>query len=61
MVDAGLVYWEIGKKDECVRMYKRVAELGDSARQCNLGISYLQEHKRLKEEAEKEEKRCDFM
>ncbi|GJU64505.1 F-box domain containing protein [Tanacetum coccineum] len=42
MVDAGLVYWEIGKKDEGVRMYKRAAELGDPAGQCNLGISYLQ-------------------
>ncbi|GKE53958.1 hypothetical protein Tco_1489114 [Tanacetum coccineum] len=28
MVDVGLVYWEIRKKDEGVRMYKRVAELG---------------------------------
>ncbi|GKC47475.1 Toll/interleukin-1 receptor domain-containing protein, partial [Tanacetum coccineum] len=42
MVDAGLVYWEIGKKDEGVRMYKRAAELGNPAGQCNLGISYLQ-------------------
>ncbi|GKD43381.1 F-box protein, partial [Tanacetum coccineum] len=42
MVDTGLVYWEIGKKDEGVRMYKRVVELGDPAGQCNLGISYLQ-------------------
>ncbi|GKD95997.1 F-box protein, partial [Tanacetum coccineum] len=42
MVDAGLVYWEIGKKDEGVRMYKRAAELGDPDGQCNLGISYLQ-------------------
>nr|GEU68439.1 hypothetical protein [Tanacetum cinerariifolium] len=42
MVDAGLVYWEIGKKDEGVRMYTRAAELGDPAGQCNLGISYLQ-------------------
>ncbi|GJW05379.1 retrotransposon protein, putative, ty1-copia subclass [Tanacetum coccineum] len=42
MVDAGLVYWEIVKKDESVRVYKRVAELGDPTGQCNLGISYLQ-------------------
>ncbi|GJW83041.1 F-box protein [Tanacetum coccineum] len=42
MVDVGLVYWQIGKKDEGVRMYKRAAELGDPAGQCNLGISYLQ-------------------
>ncbi|PWA41357.1 F-box protein [Artemisia annua] len=42
MVDTGLVCWEIGKKDEGVRMYKRAAEHGDSVGQCNLGISYLQ-------------------
>lgn len=42
MVDAGLVYWEIGKKDEGVGLYRRAAELGDPAGQCNLGISYLQ-------------------
>nr|GFB11994.1 hypothetical protein [Tanacetum cinerariifolium] len=41
-VNAGLVYWEIGKKDEGVRMYKRAAELNDPAGQCNLRISYLQ-------------------
>ncbi|GKF69052.1 F-box protein, partial [Tanacetum coccineum] len=42
MVDAGLVYWDIRKKDEGVRMYKRAAALGDPAGQCNLKISYLQ-------------------
>lgn len=42
MVDAGLVYWEMGKKEEGVAMYRRAAELGDPAGQCNLGISYLQ-------------------
>nr|GEU67613.1 hypothetical protein [Tanacetum cinerariifolium] len=42
MVDAGLVYWEIGKNDEGVRMYKRVDALGDLAGQCNTKISYIQ-------------------
>ncbi|KAK1415786.1 hypothetical protein QVD17_31573 [Tagetes erecta] len=42
MVDAGLVYWEMGKKEEGVALYRRAAELGDPAGQCNLGISYLQ-------------------
>ncbi|GJR91009.1 hypothetical protein Tco_0215020 [Tanacetum coccineum] len=42
MVDTGLVYWEIGKKDEGVRMYKRAAEFGNPVGQCNLGISYPQ-------------------
>lgn len=41
MVDAGLLYWEIGKKEEGVAFYKRAAELGDPAGQCNLGIAYL--------------------
>ncbi|KVI05772.1 F-box protein At1g70590 [Cynara cardunculus var. scolymus] len=42
MVDAGLVYWEMGKKEEGVALYRKAAELGDPAAQCNLGISYLQ-------------------
>ncbi|KAK6930970.1 F-box domain [Dillenia turbinata] len=42
MVDAGLVYWEIGKKEEGIELYKKAAELGDAAGQCNLGISFLQ-------------------
>nr|DAD30828.1 TPA_asm: hypothetical protein HUJ06_009679 [Nelumbo nucifera] len=42
MVDAGLIYWEIGKKGEGIALYKKAAELGDPAGQCNLGISYLQ-------------------
>ncbi|KAG8366078.1 hypothetical protein BUALT_Bualt17G0038500 [Buddleja alternifolia] len=42
MVDAGLIYWEMGKKDEAVGWYRRAAELGDPAGQCNLAISYLQ-------------------
>ncbi|CAI9300006.1 unnamed protein product [Lactuca saligna] len=42
MVDAGLVLWEMGKKEEGVALYRKAAELGDAAGQCNLGISYLQ-------------------
>ncbi|KAF6137049.1 hypothetical protein GIB67_030813 [Kingdonia uniflora] len=42
MVDAGLIYWEMEKKEEGVKWYRRAAELGDPAGQCNLGISYLQ-------------------
>ncbi|KAK9117259.1 hypothetical protein Sjap_016206 [Stephania japonica] len=42
MVDAGLLYWEAGKREEGVRLYRMAAELGDPAGQCNLGISYLQ-------------------
>ncbi|XP_057949209.1 F-box protein At1g70590 [Malania oleifera] len=42
MVDAGLVYWEMGKKVEGIALYKKAAELGDPAGQCNLGIAYLQ-------------------
>ncbi|KAK9119807.1 hypothetical protein Scep_017900 [Stephania cephalantha] len=50
MVDAGLVYWEAGKREEGVRLYRMAAELGDPAGQCNLGISYLQaETQNLKE------------
>ncbi|KAL5569977.1 hypothetical protein UlMin_026552 [Ulmus minor] len=43
MVDAGLVYWETGKKGKAVALYKRAAMLGALAGQFNLGISYLQE------------------
>ncbi|KAF5175373.1 F-box protein [Thalictrum thalictroides] len=41
MVDAGLVYWELGKIDQGIALYMKAAELGDPAGQCNLGISYL--------------------
>lgn len=41
MVDAGLIYWEMGKKEESVALYRKAAELGDPTAQCNLGISYL--------------------
>ncbi|KAK9276438.1 hypothetical protein L1049_005971 [Liquidambar formosana] len=42
MVDAGLIYWEMGKKEEGIAWYRKAAALGDPAGQCNLGISYLQ-------------------
>ncbi|KAH7515673.1 F-box protein At1g70590 [Ziziphus jujuba] len=42
MVDAGLVYWETGKKEEAMALYQRAAVLGDPAGQFNLGISFLQ-------------------
>ncbi|CAN0929443.1 F-box protein At1g70590 [Linum grandiflorum] len=42
MVDAGLVYWEIGEKEKAIGLYRKAAELGDPAGQCNLGIYHLQ-------------------
>lgn len=42
MVDAGLLYWEMGKKEEGFSLYHKAADLGDPSAQCNLGISYLQ-------------------
>ncbi|XP_028754523.1 F-box protein At1g70590-like [Neltuma alba] len=42
MVDAGLIYWQMGEKEKAIVLYQRAAELGDPAGQCNLGISYLQ-------------------
>lgn len=42
MVDAGLVCWEMGRKEKAIALYCKAAELGDPAGQCNLGISYLQ-------------------
>ncbi|EEF34477.1 F-box protein At1g70590 isoform X2 [Ricinus communis] len=42
MVDAGLVYWEMGFKDKAIALYLKAAELGDPAGQCNLGIYYVQ-------------------
>ncbi|KAI4384146.1 hypothetical protein MLD38_002334 [Melastoma candidum] len=49
MVDAGLLYWEIGDKVKAVEMYERAALLGDASAMCNLGISFLQEPKRPQE------------
>ncbi|PHT34555.1 F-box protein [Capsicum baccatum] len=42
MVDAGLVYWEMGRKEEGIAFYRKAAVLGDPAGQCNLGICLLQ-------------------
>ncbi|KAG0462609.1 hypothetical protein HPP92_021085 [Vanilla planifolia] len=42
MVDAGLMYWEMGRKEEGKALYARAAELGHPAGQCNLGICYLE-------------------
>ncbi|CAL0331532.1 unnamed protein product [Lupinus luteus] len=42
MVDAGLMYWEMGEKDMAVDLYLKAAELGNHAAQCNLGLFYLQ-------------------
>lgn len=48
MVDAGLVYWEMGEKGKGIALYRKAAELGDPAGLCNLGISYLQGMENLK-------------
>lgn len=42
MVDAGLLYWEMGRKEEGRSLYARAAELGHPAAQCNLGICFLE-------------------
>ncbi|XP_009796602.1 F-box protein At1g70590-like [Nicotiana sylvestris] len=42
MVDAGLLYWEMGRKEQGVSFYRKAAVLGDPAGQCNLGISLLE-------------------
>jgi TPR repeat protein len=42
MVDAGLLYWEIGDKDKAIALYEKAAKLGDRSGQCNLGLAYLQ-------------------
>lgn len=42
MVDAALLYWEIGSKDKAIALYEKAAKLGDPAGQCNLGLAYLQ-------------------
>jgi len=43
MVDAGLLLWELGKRDEGIKWYKQAAELKYPAAMCNLGLAYLQE------------------
>lgn len=42
MVDAGLMCWELGRKEEAKSLYARAAEMGYPAAQCNLGLCYLQ-------------------
>ncbi|CAK9312382.1 unnamed protein product [Citrullus colocynthis] len=41
MVDAGLLYWEMGNKNEAIALYQKAADLGDPSAKCNLGISFL--------------------
>ncbi|KAJ6903896.1 F-box protein [Populus alba x Populus x berolinensis] len=53
MVDAGLLYWEMGKKDKAIALYKKAAVLGDPSGQCNLGLSYLQAEPSKQKEAVK--------
>eukprot|EP00252_Welwitschia_mirabilis_P016188 TRINITY_DN3574_c0_g1_i1.p1 TRINITY_DN3574_c0_g1~~TRINITY_DN3574_c0_g1_i1.p1 ORF type:complete len:343 (-),score=77.19 TRINITY_DN3574_c0_g1_i1:191-1219(-) len=53
MVDAGLLLWELGRKEEGIELYKSAAELGDPAGQCNLGLSYLQGNPATPQEAVK--------
>lgn len=42
MVDAGLMYWEMGRKVEAQALYNKAAELGHPVGQCNLGVCYLE-------------------
>lgn len=53
MVDAGLMYWEMDKKEAAIGLYRKAAVLGDPAGQFNLGISYLQAQPANAEEAVK--------
>ncbi|RRT74040.1 hypothetical protein B296_00005986 [Ensete ventricosum] len=53
MVDAGLMYWEMGKKEEAEALYRRAAELGYPVGQCNLGVCYLEADQPKSEEAVK--------
>ncbi|EPS71841.1 hypothetical protein M569_02918, partial [Genlisea aurea] len=43
MVDAGLIYWEMGKREEGIAWYRKAADLGDPAGQCNLAVAYLRD------------------
>ncbi|XP_024397842.1 F-box protein At1g70590 isoform X2 [Physcomitrium patens] len=49
MVDAGLLLWEMGRRDEGINWYKQAAELRHPAGMCNLGLAYLQDSNRLVE------------
>ncbi|KAJ8548369.1 hypothetical protein K7X08_030838 [Anisodus acutangulus] len=51
MVDAGLLYWEMGRKEKGIAFYRKAAVLGDPAGQCNLGICLLQANLPDREEA----------
>ncbi|KAK1685986.1 hypothetical protein QYE76_046834 [Lolium multiflorum] len=42
MVDAGLLCWEEGQREEAMGYYRRAAELGHPVGMCNLGVSYLE-------------------
>ncbi|KAJ1271513.1 hypothetical protein BS78_06G133100 [Paspalum vaginatum] len=42
MVDAGLMCWEDGRREEAVAYYRSAAELGHPIGMCNLGVSYLE-------------------
>ncbi|KAJ8458441.1 hypothetical protein OPV22_031367 [Ensete ventricosum] len=53
MVDAGLMYWEMGKKEEAEALYRRAAELGYPVGPCNLGVCYLEADQPKSEEAVK--------
>ncbi|PHT60371.1 F-box protein [Capsicum baccatum] len=53
MVDAGLVYWEMGRREKGMNLYRKAAELCDPVGQCNLGISLLQANPPDPEEAVK--------
>ncbi|KAG5236210.1 hypothetical protein OIU77_014850 [Salix suchowensis] len=53
MVDAALLYWEIGSKDKAIALYEKAAKLGDPAGQCNLGLAYLQAEPLKRKEAVK--------
>ncbi|XP_042394841.1 F-box protein At1g70590-like isoform X1 [Zingiber officinale] len=51
MVDAGLMYWEMGRKGEAQALYNKAAELGHPVGQCNLGVCYLEADQPNPEEA----------
>ncbi|WOL14393.1 hypothetical protein Cni_G23173 [Canna indica] len=53
MVDAGLMYWEMGRKEEAKSLYRKSAELGYPVGQCNLGVCYLEAEQPKLEEAVK--------
>ncbi|KAL6882708.1 hypothetical protein ACP4OV_011398 [Aristida adscensionis] len=51
MVDAGLMCWEEGRREEAVQYYRSAAELGHPVGMCNLGVSYLEANPPMAEEA----------